>query len=133
MRRYGLDELHVGALGSIAAATHVEAANADVLWAGRRAYFFKPFGGHASKGVYRGDKMTKSVWAEIMRGGYIAQKFAAPGERSVLVNGVREKRKLDIRLYIYDGALLFAAARIYQGQTTNFRTPGGGFAPVFVV
>jgi hypothetical protein len=24
-------------------------------------------------------------------------------------------------------------ARLYQGQTTNFRTPGGGFAPVFTV
>jgi hypothetical protein len=23
------------------------------------------------------------------------------------------------------------AARMYQGQTTNFRTPGGGFAPVY--
>ena len=23
------------------------------------------------------------------------------------------------------------AARLYQGQTTNFRTPGGGFAPVY--
>ncbi|HEY0837148.1 MAG TPA: hypothetical protein VGE72_24770 [Azospirillum sp.] len=22
---------------------------------------------------------------------------------------------------------------VYQGQTTNFRTPGGGFAPVFIV
>ena len=27
--------------------------------------------------------------------------------------------------------VLLAAARLYQGQTTNFRTPGGGFAPVF--
>jgi hypothetical protein len=25
------------------------------------------------------------------------------------------------------------AARIYQGQTTNFRTPGGGFSPVIVL
>lgn len=25
------------------------------------------------------------------------------------------------------------AARMYAGQTTNFRTPGGGFAPVVVV
>ena len=25
------------------------------------------------------------------------------------------------------------AARVYQGQTTNFRTPGGGFAPVLFV
>jgi hypothetical protein len=23
------------------------------------------------------------------------------------------------------------AARLYEGQTTNFRTPGGGFAPIF--
>jgi hypothetical protein len=25
------------------------------------------------------------------------------------------------------------AARTYQGQTTNFRTEGGGFAPVMLV
>ena len=24
-------------------------------------------------------------------------------------------------------------ARLYQGQTTNFRTPGGGFAPVLAL
>jgi len=33
----------------------------------------------------------------------------------------------------YDCGLLLAAARLYQGQTANFRTPGGGFAPVFVI
>jgi len=36
-------------------------------------------------------------------------------------------------IYTYQGAALLTAARIYQGQTTNFRTPGGGFAPVFIV
>jgi hypothetical protein len=25
------------------------------------------------------------------------------------------------------------AARLYRGQTTNFRTPGGGFAPVLTL
>jgi hypothetical protein len=25
------------------------------------------------------------------------------------------------------------AARLWRGQTTNFRSPGGGFAPVFVL
>ena len=30
----------------------------------------------------------------------------------------------------YRGEALLYAARMYQGQTTNFRTPGGGFAPV---
>ena len=29
------------------------------------------------------------------------------------------------------GSLQLFAARLYQGQTTNFRTPGGGFAPVY--
>jgi len=42
-------------------------------------------------------------------------------------------RKMDVRLYTYGGRILLAAARLYQGQTTNFRTPGGGFAPVFGV
>ena len=49
------------------------------------------------------------------------------------VQGVAEPRKLDVRLYAYEGQTLLAAARLYQGQTTIFRTPGGGFAPVFVV
>jgi hypothetical protein len=39
--------------------------------------------------------------------------------------------KIDVRLYTYDGDVLLTAARIYRGQATNFRTPGGGFAPVF--
>ena len=45
----------------------------------------------------------------------------------------RTKRvmKFDLRAYAYDGAVQWVAARMYQGQTTNFRTPGGGFAPVY--
>jgi hypothetical protein len=49
----------------------------------------------------------------------------------VEIDAARELLKSDIRLYTYDGTVLLAAARLYQGQTTNFRTPGGGFAPVF--
>jgi hypothetical protein len=44
---------------------------------------------------------------------------------------VRQVLKFDLRNYAYDGAVLGVAARLYQGQTTNFRTPGGGFAPVY--
>jgi len=50
-----------------------------------------------------------------------------------LANGASVTRKTDVRLYVYNGQVLLTAARLYQGQTTNFRTPGGGFAPVFVV
>ncbi|MBX9590973.1 MAG: hypothetical protein K2X43_16920 [Hyphomonadaceae bacterium] len=49
----------------------------------------------------------------------------------VMVDAATEPRKTDVRLFTYDGHVLLAAARLYQGQTTNFRTPGGGFAPVF--
>ncbi len=111
----------------------VDHANADQLWAERGKLFFKPAGGHGSKAVYRGDKVTKRVWGEITRGGYVAQDFAPPSERLVEVDGVRVPRKVDVRLYVYDGEILLAAARLYQGQTTNFRTPGGGFAPVLAI
>jgi hypothetical protein len=51
----------------------------------------------------------------------------------IKVDDAAQSRKLDVRLYTYDGRVLLAAARLYQGQTTNFQTPGGGFAPVFVI
>ena len=70
---------------------------------------------------------------EIAKGGYIAKQLVTPGERIVKMGEARESRKMDVRLYTYDGKLLIAAARLYQGQTTNFRTSGGGFAPVFIV
>lgn len=44
--------------------------------------------------------------------------------------GAEGPLKVDIRCYAYRGQVLLYAARMYQGQTTNFRTPGGGFAPV---
>jgi hypothetical protein len=41
--------------------------------------------------------------------------------------------KFDVRAYAYAGRVQLLAARIYAGQTTNFRTAGGGFAPVVVL
>jgi hypothetical protein len=105
--------------------------NADALWETRKNWFFKPATGHGSKAVYRGDKLTKSVWQDIAANTYVAQEVIAPSERTIAVDGVNTQRKLDVRLYTYAGETLLAAARLYQGQTTNFRTPGGGFAPVF--
>lgn len=120
-------------LATIPRTVLVTPENADALWQVRKDLFFKPTGGHGGKAVYRGDKVTRGVWAEIARGGYVAQDFAAPGERAVLLDGNAVVRKMDVRLYTYGGRILLAAARLYQGQTTNFRTPGGGFAPVFGV
>ena len=129
----GLAPEHRAALAAIPRTVAIIPQDAEELWSGRAGWFFKPVSGHGSKAVYRGDKLTRGVWAKIVEGGYVAQALAAPGRRMVRVDGVATERKTDIRLYTYGGKLLLAAARLYQGQTTNFRTPGGGFAPVYVV
>jgi hypothetical protein len=38
--------------------------------------------------------------------------------------------RCDVRTYAYQGRSFMRLARVYRGQTTNFRTPGGGFASV---
>ncbi len=111
----------------------VSAANADELWRDRAGLFFKPARGHGSKAAYRGSKVTRRVWSEIAAGDYVAQAYAAPSLRGIAQACEQSRLKVDIRLYTYAGSLLIAAARLYQGQTTNMRTPGGGFAPVLVV
>ena len=133
LRRMGASADDLAALATVPRAQFVTSANMDQLWKERSRLFFKPLSGHGGKAVYRGDKITKSTWAEIIKGNYIAQELVTPSERSVKVGGNFEARKMDLRLYTYDNNLLIAAACLYQGQTTNFRTPGGGFAPVFIV
>lgn len=128
---WGASPADIETLGLIPRAEHVTPESADRLWAGRRNLFFKPVSGHGGKAVYRGDKLTRGVWADILAAPYIAQDLAPPGERLVRIDGELQPRKMDVRLYTYRGTLLLAAARLYQGQTTNFRTPGGGFAPVY--
>lgn len=108
------------------------AENADDLWQARKQLFFKPATGYGSKAAYRGDKITRRVWDEILQGDYVAQQQVPPSERGLLVNEEKVQLKMDIRAYAYAGKIQLLAARLYQGQTTNFRTPGGGFAPVMV-
>ncbi len=108
----------------------VTKANANALWAERKRYYFKPVSGYGGKAVYRGEKLTRRTWDWIMGEDYVAQETASPSQRIVRTEGGSGLRKFDVRLYTYRDQLLAAAARIYEGQTTNFRTPGGGFAPV---
>ncbi len=133
MREWGLSEEHLQSLSGMPCSRRVTSETASELWSARKRYFFKPASGHGGKAVYRGDKLTKTAWETILSGDYIAQDFAAPSERTILLGDERVQRKLDVRLYTYTGEVLLAVARLYQGQTTNFRTPGGGFAPVFFV
>lgn len=135
LRALGADEadiatLHSGIPHTIVVRPDMEAT----LWAERKSLFFKPNSGYGGKGAYRGANLTHRVFGEIMHGDYVAQKLAPPGERAVCVNDAETvSRKYDVRCYVYDGQIHLVAGRLYQGQTTNFRTPGGGFALVRVV
>lgn len=111
----------------------VTSANAQRLWEARRTLFFKPRCGFGSRAVYRGDKLTQRVWKEIVAGDYLAQALVAPGLRSVGHPQTPADLKFDVRAYAYAGQVQLLSARMYSGQTTNFRTQGGGFAPVVVL
>ena len=132
LRSAGADPAAIETLMSGIARTRlVERAQAEALWAERKRLFFKPASGFGSKAVYRGDKLTRRVWEEILAGDYVVQELIPPGERQVQVETETTALKYDVRCFVYAGKIQLLAARLYQGQVTNFRTPGGGFAPVF--
>ncbi len=111
----------------------VTSSTADELWKLRRKLFFKPSNGYGSKATYRGDKLTKRVWHHVVKGQYVAQEIIPPGGRHLLIGEQTLSFKVDIRSYVYEGRTQLLAARLYRGQTTNFRTRGGGFAAVYLV
>jgi hypothetical protein len=128
LRDWGVPEAIIGVLQTGIARTElVKSMDADRLWSARRKLFFKPATGYGSKAAYRGDKLTQRVWSEIRVGTYVAQELVVPSERRI---GPESNLKVDVRNYVYAGEVQLLAARLYQGQTTNLRTPGGGFAPV---
>ncbi len=109
----------------------VTAENADALWSKRKRLFFKPNWGFGSRGTYKGAKLTRKTWESILSTRYIAQEFVPPSERLVVRDGNEQALKLDVRCYTYRGEIQLLGARMYRGQTTNFRTDGGGLAAVF--
>ncbi|MDD3883507.1 MAG: hypothetical protein PHW66_01095 [Gallionella sp.] len=135
LRQLGACEADIATLlNGVPETRQVVQVDADRWWAERKHWFFKPVSGYGSKGSYSGAKLTKRVFEEILQGGYIAQRLAPPGERIIQrMDEPPVALKCDVRCYVYAGRIQLAAARLYQGQTTNFRTSGGGFAPVRVV
>lgn len=125
---WGLPAAQADLLGTVVPrTTAVRPDHAEALWQERRRWFFKPACGFGSRGAYRGAKMTRRVWEAILAdGGYVAQEWVPP-DRLPAADG---ELSYDVRCYAYAGAVQLLAARLYRGQTTNFRTPGGGFALV---
>lgn len=131
---WGVDQATLAVLAQAVPATRlVTPENAEALWAQRRTLFFKPSAGFGARAAYRGDKLTRRVWGDILAGSYVAQTLIPPSERLVWVDDETLRLKVDLRAYTFRGEVQLLAARTWSGQTTNFRTEGGGFSPVVVL
>jgi hypothetical protein len=106
-------------------------ASTDEIWHQRKRLFFKPKRSHGGKSVYRGESVSRKVFERLIQEDILiqhftpAQKVPTDDPRSVLNNW-----KFDLRFYVYADKIQLCAARIYQGQVTNFSSPLGGFTTV---
>jgi len=101
--------------------------NQDNFWGQRKQWVFKPLNGYASRGVYVGDKLTKSKFNSFNPDETLIQERIKP---SITLSPEDEKFKTDFRLFTYRKKILAVSARLYQGQVTNLRTINGGFSRV---
>ena len=104
--------------------------NKETIWASRKKWFFKPTQDYGSKGSFKGSSISKKTFEELILKRTIAQEYVSPPELTELMPTGPQNFKYDLRFYAYQGELQLVLARLYQGQTTNLRTPGGGFACV---
>jgi hypothetical protein len=130
----GVEEEDAAFLASVVPETHLLAErDAESLWQSRSEWVFKPATAFGSRAVYRGDKLTRRRFGELLReAGYVVQRRAPPGEVPVETSDGPQVMKFDVRAYAYRGEILLLGARVYQGQVTNLRSPGGGFSAICV-
>ena len=95
-------------------------ADPDAIWEDKKSLIFKPKHSYGAKGVYKGQSISRKKFDEILTTDYLAQEFRQPGTIG--------EWKYDLRFYVYQNEIQLGAARLYQGQVTNFSTPGGGLA-----
>ena len=106
---------------------------AETAWRSRAEWVFKPAAAFGSRAVYRGDKISRKRFDAILREpGYVAQRRVDPGLVMVETDGGRRAMKFDVRAYAYRDRVLLLGARVYEGQVTNLRSPGGGFSAICV-
>jgi len=104
--------------------------NPDDVWSRRKKLIFKPVTKFGGRGVLMGKGITRKRFADLDPETTLVQEVVAP---SVVTSTAGQEFKLDLRLFVYRDHLLGVGARLYQGQVTNMRTEGGGFAPVRII
>ncbi|MFN3453396.1 MAG: hypothetical protein ACK41T_00450 [Pseudobdellovibrio sp.] len=102
----------------------------DIIQTEKKNLFFKPKSSYGGKQAYKGSGISSKMLNSAIEQGFIAQEYAEPSEVDVMINNEPVKFKYDLRCYAYKDELQLVIARLYQGQTTNLKTFGGGFAVV---
>ena len=105
----------------------LNSGNKQELWQNRKKYFFKICQGYGGKMAYKGASLSRPKFEELFQYNSLAQEYIAP---SKIKDSKNQEWKLDIRAYAYKDQIQQLAGRVYQGQVTNFKTPGSGFATV---
>ena len=100
----------------------------DQMWRERKQWVFKPAARHGGKGVLLGRAMSRKRFEALDVNDTIIQRYVPPS----LVEVEHTMFKFDIRLYTFGFQLIALAGRVWQGQMTNFRTPGSGWVPIVV-
>ncbi len=98
------------------------------IWSQRKNLFFKPKHSFGGKQAYKGTSISRKVFDEVSNLNFIAQQLSAPALLKIEMDGQSLEMKYDLRCFAYKDKLQLIIARIYQGQITNLKTPGGGFA-----
>lgn len=102
----------------------------EQVWSRRNQLVFKPLTLFGGKGVLIGKSMSRRRFAELDPRTTLLQELVKP---SLSDGGADGEMKTDYRLFVYRNRLLGVSARLFQGQLTNLRTPGGGFARVDII
>ncbi|MBF0454078.1 MAG: hypothetical protein HQL72_04575 [Magnetococcales bacterium] len=105
--------------------------DADHFWSDRRSWVVKPVDSFGSRGVILGKGLSRNRFNVLCQETTLVQKLVPPSTTPCPWDG--KPMKTDLRLFVYGAKVLGVTARIYQGQVTNFKEPGSGYAPVRIV
>lgn len=103
-------------------------ADREQIWNERKTLFFKPKTSFGGKQAYKGASMSRKVFDEVFNEGFIAQQLSIPSTLKVEIPNQTQEFKYDLRCFAYQNQVQLIVARLYQGQITNLKTTGGGFA-----
>ena len=112
-----------------------DAGRSSAPGATRREWVFKPAAAFGEPGrLPRRQDLAQEARRD--RRGCRAFSRSAGSSRARSRRDARAARaamKFDVRAYAYRDEVLLLGARVYQGQVTNLRSPGGGFSAICVV